>query len=103
MKVGEGGFGRVWFQTNEAGDVRALKEIRKDMAPAPIDYRRELEAAFKFSHSKVSQLHASPGSLTGSRCFSMSIVSWNHLDGSKTRRMCISRWSICNMAIFAMC
>lgn len=53
-KLGEGGFGKVWLQRNESGVVRALKEIRKDLTETPIDYRRELEAAFKFSHSRVS-------------------------------------------------
>lgn len=52
-KLGEGGFGKVWLQQDESGAVRALKEIRKDHASAPVDYRRELEAAFKFSHGRV--------------------------------------------------
>jgi hypothetical protein len=49
-ELGHGGFGDVWLEQEEGGQLRAVKEIRKrDEASRKIDYSRELHAMASFS------------------------------------------------------
>ena len=63
-RIGGGGFGSVWLEERtkggrlrqDAGAVRAVKQIDMDTRLGSIDYKlydRELEAIAKFSHSRV--------------------------------------------------
>lgn len=53
--LGAGGFGSVWLEEcvkgQQKGEMRAVKEIKRPQTL--IDYNRELEALFKFSHARV--------------------------------------------------
>lgn len=49
-KLGEGGFGVVWLEEEQGGELRAVKEIRKrDQQSNRIDIIRELLAMAYFS------------------------------------------------------
>lgn len=65
-RIGGGGFGSVWLERRIKGgppgatvaqvsEVRAVKQIDMDTRLELIDYKRELEAIAKFSHSRVSR------------------------------------------------
>lgn len=60
--IGQGGFGQVELQRCAAGGkkdaMRAVKIINKQSGSTsrkPFDFKRELEAIAKFSHSRVGQ------------------------------------------------
>lgn len=49
-ELGEGGFGIVWLEKEQGGELRAIKEIRKrDQQSNRIDISRELLAMAYFS------------------------------------------------------
>lgn len=49
-KIGQGGFGTVWREEEQAGEVRAVKEIpRQGPLQSRIDYQKELLAMAKLS------------------------------------------------------
>lgn len=52
--LGSGGYGVVWLERRECGQLRAVKELRiRKSALKDDDYVRELEALAKFSQDKV--------------------------------------------------
>ncbi|KAF2792923.1 kinase-like protein [Melanomma pulvis-pyrius CBS 109.77] len=55
--LGAGGFGSVWLEEcvkgQHKGEMRAVKEIKRPQTL--IDYNRELEALFKFSHARYAR------------------------------------------------
>ncbi|KAH7029485.1 kinase-like domain-containing protein [Microdochium trichocladiopsis] len=57
-ELGRGAYGIVYLETRGQDDKlrkRAVKEIRKYIRPGqPLDYDRELEAIFKFSHDRYA-------------------------------------------------
>ena len=56
-ELGRGSFGVVWLEEcaegHDKGQVRAVKEIRKDQTNASSNYNQELEAIAKFSQERV--------------------------------------------------
>ena len=56
--LGQGSYGQVWLEkctsSDNTGQLRAVKVVRKQTNLDAIDYGRELEVVAKFSHAKVS-------------------------------------------------
>lgn len=64
--LGQGAYGTVHLETCEtkggSKKLRAVKEVRKSVqASEELDYMRELEAIYKFSHPKVGTVNSSDG------------------------------------------
>ena len=76
QELGSGLFGRVWLETGDRGEQRAVKEIEKKHLPSDIPFERELVAMAKLSKVSPSSKLLPEALMVGQVCRILCRDSW---------------------------